>query len=465
MSVIGLPWRQHGPLQISESGHFVEHEDGKQFFWLGDTAWRLPTLHPDDVRRYFETRVAQGFNVVHINATSWGIPNWEGQRPFTGEGPSWSEFEPCERYWQHVDGIFDAAEAVGIYLQLTPLWGSEADSEIGTQFFADPNRDSYRYGRFLGERYGDRPNLIWCVCGEYQKPYGDRYPAPVPETHLTRLELMAEGIRAAETFRHLMSIHPRGLLSSSEDFHGREWLDFNTVQTHKGFDYIDHLVADDWERKPTKPVLNSEGWYEGEPSMYELPSWEGMDPAWVQRFQAYWSVFFGSFGYSYGHSQVWRMRDDSGSQGTLPERSLRSEAAGQLVNLRSLMEQHARGSWTPDQRLLTGNIRGSDFGRFYGTSPNLNCAIRAEDGSWAMVYSTRGMNICLRTGRLKDGVARYSWYDPRTGVWGRGEGETAEHTWEEESINCGDQGSVHWFYPPGGSADVNDWVLLLKLDV
>ena len=38
------PWEQHGPLGVSENGHFLVHEDGTPFFWTGDTPWALFTL-------------------------------------------------------------------------------------------------------------------------------------------------------------------------------------------------------------------------------------------------------------------------------------------------------------------------------------------------------------------------------------------------------------------------------------
>ena len=463
MAISQHPWTAHGPLRVGVNRHFIEHEDGKRFFWLGDTAWRLTTLKPVDVRRYFSIRARQGFNVVHFNATSWAFPNWDGFLPFVGNGPTWEGFSPEEEYWRHIDSIFDIAESHGIYLQLSPWWGHHADSKLGSRYFASPEEDNFRFGKFLGERYGFRSNLLWCVSGEYQRPYTERRPIPMPVEHLKHFDSIAEGMRAGESFRHLMTIHPNGLYSSSEDFHDHEWLDFNTVQTHKGFDYIDHLITDDWEREPVKPVLNSEGWYEAEPSMYELPTWEKMDVNWLQRLQAYWSVFFGSFGYTYGHSQVWKMRELTNTQGTFPGQALGSDAPSQLIHLRNLVEHYASADWSPDRRLLTGSSTGSDFGRFYGTSPNLNCAIRANDSSWAMVYSTRGMNICIRTDHLNNGKGRFAWFSPEKGKWWNDSDCSEQPLWEPESFPCGEATSNQWFYPPHGERDGNDWVLFISV--
>lgn len=36
----GAPW-DHGRLKVSDNGHFLAHEDGTPFLWLGDTVWDL----------------------------------------------------------------------------------------------------------------------------------------------------------------------------------------------------------------------------------------------------------------------------------------------------------------------------------------------------------------------------------------------------------------------------------------
>ncbi len=51
-------------LQVSENGRFLVTDDGAPFFWLGDTAWRLQRLAPDDLADYLDTRKAQGYTVI-----------------------------------------------------------------------------------------------------------------------------------------------------------------------------------------------------------------------------------------------------------------------------------------------------------------------------------------------------------------------------------------------------------------
>jgi len=59
------PWDEHGKLLISKNGHFLQHEDGTPFLWIGDTGWGL-FLHLDkqEVIQYLDNRQKTGFNVI-----------------------------------------------------------------------------------------------------------------------------------------------------------------------------------------------------------------------------------------------------------------------------------------------------------------------------------------------------------------------------------------------------------------
>src|SRR5690606_32621414 len=52
-------------LKISENGRYFATEDGKPFFWLGDTGWLLfNKLDRAEADQYLEDRKQKGFNVV-----------------------------------------------------------------------------------------------------------------------------------------------------------------------------------------------------------------------------------------------------------------------------------------------------------------------------------------------------------------------------------------------------------------
>ena len=80
--------------------------------------------------------------------------------------------------------------------------------------------NAYAYGKFLGERYKDAPNIVWVLGGDW--PAG-------PQIEIW--DAMAQGLDEGDSATHLITYHPRGQQTSSTWLHHREWLDFNMVQT------------------------------------------------------------------------------------------------------------------------------------------------------------------------------------------------------------------------------------------
>ena len=46
------PWK-NGRLKVSDNQRFIQHENGKPFFWLGDTGWLLPERADRDEAAYY----------------------------------------------------------------------------------------------------------------------------------------------------------------------------------------------------------------------------------------------------------------------------------------------------------------------------------------------------------------------------------------------------------------------------
>lgn len=89
-SLSGQKLWDHGPLQVTANGHYLQHSDGTPFFWLGDTAWELfHRLTPEEIGRYLDNRSAKGFNVIQtvVLAEMDGLrtPNQLGRYP----SPTW----------------------------------------------------------------------------------------------------------------------------------------------------------------------------------------------------------------------------------------------------------------------------------------------------------------------------------------------------------------------------------------
>jgi hypothetical protein len=474
MPTLVSPWEAHGPLRVSANGHYLEHQDGAPFFWLGDTAWHLPRLTPEDVERYLADRAARGFNVIQFYAAQdpspeYGGQNYAGEIAFRGAGTPFPTVELNDTYWQHIDFIVARARAHGLYLAFSPAWGMNTD--LGPRgYFADPDTRNYQYGQLLGTRYREQPHLLWIGACEYQTPHRDVFP--MPEAHCTRLARLVEGLRAGDGGAHLVTMHPLSGYSSSDDWHDAPWLALNMIQTRFFTGAINSLVSGDWQRLPAKPTLNAEGWYEGEEALL-LRRWrvqraEPFDAAWVQRFQAYWSVFHGSIGYTYGQRNLWMMLPDDQHHpqdlrrfpGVLVPSALDAPGTAHLPHLRALILSKPLTTRVPDQSLLALNTLGSDA----TLSPDLRCATRDGNARWAWVYTTLGRPIGVHMTKLAAGRAAASWYNPRSGLWRDGEGgESATPRPFAEDIPSGPGAPRRYFVPPGAPAEGNDWVLALEL--
>lgn len=465
------PWNDHGPLRVTPNGRYLQYVDGTDFFWLGDTAWHLARLTPVNVEQYMANRAAKGFTVIYLYAAQdptppFGGKTYAGDIAFVGDGPPFATVMLNEAYWRHIDFIVDCAAAHGLYVAMTPAWGLNLDGGK-RQYFTDPAQHNYAYGKLIGMRYSSKPNLIWVAAAEYQTPYTE----PTPSAHLALVRRLVEGLLAGDSGDHLMTIHPLSRFTSSDDFHDEPWLAFNMIQTHVYHDYIDSLVSGDWQRTPPKPTLNTEGWYEAEEELFinrvGVQKTTPFDPGWIQRYQAYWSICFGSMGYGYGHRNLWTLLSDDQMfpadlaqvPGVLLASALEAPGSTYLNYVRVLLEAKPAVSRMPDQSLIVLNTLGSD-----GTlSPNLRCALRDVDHQWAYIYSSRGEVIGLLMNKLADGQVAAHWYNPRTGLWHVEGKEFAAKSAFVTTIPSGAGAPVHYFWPPGTPADGNDWVLVLEV--
>lgn len=160
---------------------FVIHEDGKPFFYLGDTAWELfHRLRREEADIYIRDRSAKGFTVVQavVLAELDGlvIPNPYGDLPLKDNDPT----RPNESYFEHVDYIVETANAHGLYVGMLPTWGDEVNKKwgVGPEIFTAEN--ALIYGEFLGRRYRYK-DIIWILGGDRpgedkgKTQFGDRW--------------------------------------------------------------------------------------------------------------------------------------------------------------------------------------------------------------------------------------------------------------------------------------------------
>ena len=108
-------------IKVSENKRFLVYEDGKPFFWLGDTAWELfHRLNREDADRFLKNRAEKGFTVIQAVAIAeldgHSDPNPYGHLPFIDLDPARPAVKdgPANDYWDHVDYIVDKANSLGM---------------------------------------------------------------------------------------------------------------------------------------------------------------------------------------------------------------------------------------------------------------------------------------------------------------------------------------------------------------
>src|ERR1700753_3340688 len=152
---------------ISANKHYILN-DGKPFFWLGDTAWELfHRLDREDADLYLKTRSKQGFTVIQavVLAELDGLhtPNAYGETPLINDDPT----KPNEKYFEHVDYIVDKAAQYNMNIAMLPTWGDKIFKSTwgkGPEVFNEKNASLY--GRWLANRYKNRKNIIWVLGGD-----------------------------------------------------------------------------------------------------------------------------------------------------------------------------------------------------------------------------------------------------------------------------------------------------------
>jgi hypothetical protein len=426
----GVEWG-HGRLVVSENGRYLVFEDGTPFFWLGDTAWELfHRLSKQEAETYLENRREKGFTVIQavILAELDGLhtPSAEGEIPLVDDDPR----KINEAYFEHVDWVIRKAEEKGMFIGLLPTWGDKVDQQwgVGPVIFNKSNARSY--GEFLGKRYQGFKNIVWINGGD-RSGGGENFEV---------WNALANGIKTYDQ-NHLMTYHPMGGNSSSRWFHEEDWLDFNMIQTGHGersyAAYI-KLVIPDYNRTPVKPAFDGEPRYEDHPHswMPEVLGW--FDDADVRQ-AAYWNLFSGGFGHTYGCHAIWQMlapgRDPVGFARNYWYNDIDLPGAWDMIHVRNLMESRPMVERIPFQQLIQNS---------YMPETDYIVATRGKD--YAMVYIPTGWGAAVDLDLLQWPSARGWWYNCRTG--------------EATELGEIETGGVRTFSPETGGRG-NDWVLVL----
>lgn len=435
-------------LQINKDGRYFETKTGKPFFWLGDTGWLLfKKLSREEAVAYLDDRQQKGFNVIQVMALhELGVTDFYGDSalvnkkidaPKVTQGNDFKDSLQYD-YWDHVEYVIDEAAKRHLYIGFVTVWGSAVKSGD-----VQPEQ-AKKYADFLVKRFGDKPNIIWMNGGDIK---GSEYTSV--------WETIGKTIRLQDSV-HLMTYHPRGRTTSSEWFHKEKWLDFNTFQSgHRRYDQDTsknekrHYGEDNWKyvledypQTPTKPTLDAEPSYEAIPEgLHDSLEVRWTDAA-IRRY-AYWSVFAGAAGFTYGHNAVMQFYKEGEGPGAYGVRNwefytkaLNDPGATQMQYIKKLMLSKPYFERVPDQSIIANQKEKHQY----------LVATRGKD--YAFIYTWTGRDLEVNMGKIEGEKVKASWFKPADGT--------------QTAIGEFDNTGTKSFNPPGDEKEGNDWVLILE---
>ncbi len=401
-----------GKIKVTQDGHYLQHEDGIPFFWLGDTAWELfHRLNLEEIEKYLEDRKLKGFNVIQAVALAEfnGLlkPNRNGDLPLVDLNPE----RPNEKYFVFVDQVIQLAAQKGLYIGLLPTWGDKVTPNWGDGPVVFNEQNAYAYGKWLANRYAKASNVIWILGG-------DRPPVRDSSDWRPIWRSLAKGIIDVQGQQTFITYHTwGGPNSTSQQIHNEPWLSMNTIQSGHGGGHdvpIWEWVTRDRKLLPVKPVIDAEPNYEDHP----VNPWPKWDPAngyfrdYDVRKQSYRSVFAGAAGVTYGNHSIWQFWNEREEKINYAERywheALSRPGATQVGYLKSLILSRASLNRVPDQSII---IEGQGKAGEYAT------AFRDQRGRYLMVYLPVGKKLIINTANLNGSSLKYTWFNPRTGKY------------------------------------------------
>ena len=450
-------------LRISENGRYFIKEDGSPFVWLADTVWTMPQrMKWDDVIYLMEKRKSQGFTVLQMVALD-PERDVEMRNP-AGEKALFSDCldEPNETYFKYLYLILDRAEEYGFYVLLLPVWGQlvVGDDWTGKTFPKTVTEENaFNYGKWIGNRYKDRNQIVWCLGG-------DRQPVHKGVDYKNVWRRMAEGLakgltgKAADAgvpspvWEELLltyhACHERGTGECSSLSYWEEkepWIRFVMLQSGHGLIAKNYeLVKREYNRSLVRPVWDGEPAYEDMPTAWP-PTGDSFHDTWMVRKRAYWSLLAGSFGHTYGHSSVWCSISEK-EQNIISRiswfQALDSKGSQQMKYLRDFMEATNIMTCVPCQEMIAQQDGSEEMDRHIQ-------ACRNPEGKFCCVYFPSGGSAALYLDRLalNENKAYLWWWNPR-------DGKFCEKGPKHMSVS---EGPLKVCAPSEGAQE--DWVLLV----
>jgi hypothetical protein len=435
------------PVKASFNNRYLVDQNNSPFMIVGDSPHSLiGRMSRSDAEFYMANRQRYGINTLWVellcnNKTACNADGttFDGIPPFTTPGDIST---PNPTYFQRVDEMLQIAAAHGITLLLDAV---ETDGWLAT-FKANGPDKAGAFGRYLGNRYKDVPNIIWMYGNDFQtwaNPDDDAVVLAV-----------AKGVKSVDP-NHIHTTELNYLTSGSLD--DARWdpiVDLNGAYTY----YPTYAqVLKEHNRPNFRPVFMEEANYE-----FEHHADGGSLPN--LRRQEYWTMLSGATGQLYGSAYTWRL-----PSGLLSDWRLRLSARRllgwrsnldtpgvmQLSHMKNLFAPRKWYDLVPDQNhtaITDGYGVPTPFGTGSVTTDTYATAARTPDGTLMIAYLPSIRTITVDMSNLA-GTMAARWYDPTTGDYVSISGSPLPNAGRKQ------------FTPPRKNQDDDDdWVLVLELD-
>jgi len=412
------------PLKLAPGQRHLVDQQNVPFLIHGEAAWSLiVNLTDDEVDQYLDNRRDKGFNALIVNLiehqyAAQAPKNVYGAAPFLTPGDFTA---PNEAYFAHADLVLQKAADRGMVVFLAPAYlGFNGGSEGWYQEMSTAGTGALTtYGRFLGNRYQNYPNIVWLDGGDYNPP------------NKSLVDAVVNGIKAFDTL-HLHTAHVNQGTSPITEWASEGWLDFSNVYTYpvnnNSVPVYQKSLAE-YARADWKPFFLAESTYEGEYSA----------PQTLIRQQAYEALLSGAMGDFFGNRPIWLF--DPGWQGAMGSRG-----SLDMINVRLFFGSRHWDKLVPDaaHTFVTAGLGGS------GTTHLV--AARASDGSWGAAYVPTARTITVNLSGFA-GLVQAHWYDPTSGAMTTVSGAPFANT-----------GTVNITTPGSNGTGTSDWVLVFDLN-
>jgi hypothetical protein len=416
-------------LKISANGRYLVDQNGNPFLVVGDSPWSI-IVQPDEKDRetYLEDRERRGFNSIIVNLLEHKFctsppKTRSGLAPFSTPG----DFStPNEAYFDFAHQVVERAGAHGMVVWLAPAYLGYGGGDEG--FFQEikaGGREKLRaYGRFVGKRFKDLPNLVWMLGGDYTPVAADQWV----------VNELAAAIRDEDP-AHLMTAHHSPEGSAVAAFGEQAWLTVNNVYGYEKTLFRPLLA--EYLRQPARPFVLVETTYEGE---------HNSTPDLIRR-QAYWAMLSGGCGQFFGNNPIWHFD----GPGLFPfemswQQALGAPGSRDMALLRELFIHLPWHELVPETNHA---IVTEGFGA--GTATALTAW--TADGKLSITYvpstGTDGRELKIALERFAQPVSA-RWYNPTNG-----------RSVEVEGSPFADRATQRLRTPGDNGTGANDWALIL----